>query len=394
MSTRTDERARRALNANRKADSVPKPIGSEGVVFAVFIPSEKSAREALPVVQGDWDAAGVAHALTDRSARRIRYLRVSVTDRCNYACAYCMPENGFPRFDRADVMRFEEAERLVGLMVDLGVRRVRLTGGEPLVRRGIVDLVRRIAALPGAPEVVMTTNGHLLEQHADALKEAGLMSLNVSVDSTSPETFRRLTRGGDLGAVLRGLAAARAAGFRQVRVNAVVVRGENDDDLAELCRWAWTEGLEPRFIELMPIGQLATARERPVVTTEEMRARLNLDFGLEPDASAEAHLVRGPAQYWRVTRGEFAGARVGFISPMSDDGFCGTCNRARLTAQGALRACLGHDDEVSLLQALRAGATREALISLVGQAVHGKRPGHEMRDFRTAPRNVMTSLGG
>lgn len=359
----------------------------------MFTPSEKSAHEALPVLREDAQGEG-AHALTDRSARRIRYLRVSVTDRCNYACAYCMPANGFPHFDRADVMRFEEVERLVGLMVELGVRRVRLTGGEPLVRRGIVDLVRRIAALPGAPEVVMTTNGHLLAQHAAALREAGLVGLNVSVDSTSPETFRRLTRGGDLTAVQRGLAAAQGAGFQQLRVNAVVVRGENDAELADLCRWAWTTGLEPRFIELMPIGQLVTAQEHPVVSTAEMRAQLDADFGLEPDAAAPAYPVRGPAQYWRATRGAFVGARVGFISPMSDDGFCGTCNRARLTAQGALRACLGHDDEVSLLQALRAGATREALTSLIGQAVYGKRPGHEMRDFRTAPRNVMTSLGG
>jgi len=335
-----------------------------------------------------------AYALTDRSARRIRYLRVSVTDRCNYACAYCMPALGFPHFERADVMRFEEVEQLVGLMVDLGVRRVRLTGGEPLVRRGIVDLVRRIAALRGAPEVVMTTNGHLLAQHAAALKAAGLVGLNVSVDSTSPETFGRLTRGGDLAAVQRGLAAARAVGFSQLRVNTVVVRGENDAELGALCRWAWSAGLEPRFIELMPIGQLATAQAHPVVTTAEMRARLVADFELEPEPTGRARLVRGPAQYWRVTRGAFAGARVGFISPMSDDGFCGTCNRARLTAQGALRACLGHDDEVSLLQALRAGATRQALISLIGQSVYGKRPGHEMRDFHSAPRNVMTSLGG
>jgi cyclic pyranopterin phosphate synthase len=217
----------------------------------------------------------------------------------------------------------------------------------------------------------------------------------VSVDSSRPETFARLTRGGDLAAVVRGLEAARAAGFDDLKLNAVVVRGENDDELESLCLWAWSNGWVPRFIELMPIGQLEFGRAEHVVPTAEMRRGLESAFALVPvEAGHDASGPRGPAKYWRATRGPYVGARVGLISPMSDDGFCGACNRARLTAQGALRACLGHDDEVSLLQALRAGATREALVELVRQAVYGKRPGHEMRAFDSAPRKVMTALGG
>jgi cyclic pyranopterin phosphate synthase len=353
--------------------------------------------DALPVLDGDPWGREVApvEPLTDRSRRRIRYLRVSVTDRCNYACAYCMPSHGFPKSERADVMRFEEIEALVGLLASLGVERVRITGGEPLVRRGIVDLVARVSRLNGVREVALTTNGHLLAQNAAALREAGLKSLNVSVDSSRPGTFARLTRGGDLAAVVRGLEAARAAGFDDLKLNAVVVRGENDDELESLCLWAWSNGWVPRFIELMPIGQLEFGRAEHVVPTAEMRHGLDSAFALVPvESGDEALRPSGPAKYWRATRGPYVGARVGLISPMSDDGFCGTCNRARLTAQGALRACLGHDDEVSLLRALREGATREALVELVRQAVHGKRPGHEMRAFDSAPRKVMTALGG
>jgi cyclic pyranopterin phosphate synthase len=353
--------------------------------------------DALPVLDSvPWGRpAAPGDPLTDRSLRRIRYLRVSVTDRCNYACAYCMPSHGFARTERADVMRFEEIEVLVGLLASLGVERVRITGGEPLVRRGIVDLVRSVARLPGVREVALTTNGHLLTEHAAALRDAGLGSMNVSVDSTRPETFTRLTRGGDLDTVVRGLGAARAAGFDDLKLNAVVVRGENDDELEALCLWAWSNGWLPRFIELMPIGQLEFARAEHVVPTAEMRRGLEAAFALVPDEAPEGALrPRGPAKYWRATRGPYVGARVGLISPMSDDGFCGACNRARLTAQGALRACLGHDDEVSLLKALRGGAERAALVELVRQAVHGKRPGHEMRAFGGAPRKVMTALGG
>ncbi|MFZ4738735.1 MAG: GTP 3',8-cyclase MoaA [Bradymonadia bacterium] len=353
--------------------------------------------DALPMLASDPRGLDSVRGdpLTDRSQRRIRYLRVSVTDRCNYACAYCMPTQGFPKSERADVMRFEEIEALVGLLVSLGVERVRITGGEPLVRRGIVDLVGRVARLEGVREVALTTNGHLLAQNAAALRDAGLGTLNVSVDSSRPETFARLTRGGDLAAVVRGLEAARAAGFDDLKLNAVVVRGENDDELESLCLWAWSNGWVPRFIELMPIGQLEFGRAEHVVPTAEMRRGLESAFALVPvEAGHDAPGPRGPAKYWRATRGPYVGARVGLISPMSDDGFCGACNRARLTAQGALRACLGHDDEVSLLQALRAGATREALVELVRQAVYGKRPGHEMRAFDSAPRKVMTALGG
>jgi cyclic pyranopterin phosphate synthase len=341
--------------------------------------------DALPVLD---------NPLTDRFRRRIRYLRVSVTDRCNYRCLYCMPLEAWDRVPRHDVLTLEELAFVVRVFVELGVERVRLTGGEPLVRRGLDGLVAEIAAMPGVREVAMTTNGHLLDRHAAALHAAGLRGLNVSIDTLRPDRFAQVTRGGDLGRVRAGLDAARAAGFTDVKVNAVAIRGFNDDEIADLAEFCWASDLVPRFIELMPIGDLDFQGPEHVLTTADILARLDERFPLRPDVGTAGVTVRGPARYHVVTAGPFAGRKVGIISPMTDDGFCETCNRARLTARGGLRACLANDDEVSVLQAVRGDAPREALIRLITDAVQGKLPAHRMRDPATVPASVMTGIGG
>src|SRR3954469_22115188 len=197
---------------------------------------------------------GVVEPLVDPQARVIDYLRVSVTDRCNYACTYCMPDDGVEHAARADVLSFEEIAALVRVFVSLGVRRVRLTGGEPTVRRDLVVLVRLLRDIPGLDELALSSNGHLLAELAAPLREAGVDRLNISLDSLDPERFRRITRRGDLARVLAGIETARAAGFASIRLNTVAIRGGNDDELARICAWAWERDLLPRFIEEMPMA--------------------------------------------------------------------------------------------------------------------------------------------
>ena len=333
-----------------------------------------------------------ARLLTDRWDRRIDYLRVSVTDRCNYRCTYCMPEAGLPAVPEAARMGFDELFRVVRLLVDAGVRRVRVTGGEPLIRKGVVDFIGRVAALPQVEEVAMTTNGHLLTRHAEALYAAGLRSLNVSLDTFDPERFARVTRGGDLSEVLHGIAAAERAGFEKIRINAVAVRGTNDDQVADLVAGCWARGWTPRFIELMPIGDLRGQSDG--VPAAELLTALHARFALRQVGRPRGGLPQGPAAYWVVTDGPFVGQRVGLISPMTDHGFCADCNRARLTARGGFRACLGNDDEVSLLQLVRAGADDAELLAQMRQAVHAKLEAHRMDQIGFVPLSVMTGIGG
>jgi cyclic pyranopterin phosphate synthase len=353
----------------------------------------------LPVLNGVRPVDAIPpEPLVDLQARRIRYLRVSVTDRCNYRCTYCMPEELGKELTfatKSAVLTFEELERLVTTFARLGVRKVRLTGGEPTVRKGIVELVGRIRAIPGIEQVVMTTNGHLLSELAAPLAAAGLSGLNVSVDTLDPARFHALTGRGDLARVLSGIDAAITSGV-PVKTNAVALRGVNEDELAGLCEDAWRRGAVPRFIEHMPMseGQLyATASELPAA---EIRTRLEAVFGplvARPDAAARRDA--GPARYWAVERPGFAGPReVGIISAMTEH-FCDDCNRLRLTATGALHACLGHDDAVSLRDVLRSGGSDEDVVRAIAGAVVGKRPGHEFqRSGAGGPAKHMIGIGG
>ncbi len=332
-----------------------------------------------------------ADPLLDSFARRIRYLRVSVTDRCNYRCSYCMPEDLGDQLEfaaRSTVLTFEEIERLVAVFARLGVRKIRLTGGEPTVRKGIVDLVRRIAAVPGIDQVVMTTNGHLLDDLAAPLAQAGLSAVNVSIDTLDPEQFRLLTSRGDLGRVLSGIDAAVAAGL-QVKTNTVALRGVNDGELLALCEYAWDHGAVPRFIEHMPMseGQLYTTEAE--LSSAQIRSALEAALG-PLEASDRAGKDPGPARHWRTA----AGREVGIISAMTDH-FCDDCNRLRLTATGALHACLGHDDAYSLRDVLRGGGSEDDVVRAIAAAVTGKRAGHVFeRTGGGAPGKHMISIGG
>ena len=334
--------------------------------------------------------AGSTDPLLDSFARRIRYLRVSVTDRCNYACTYCVPEEGVAHRLRAELLTFEELERIIGVFAELGVQRVRLTGGEPTVRAGFVDLVARVRAVPGIEQVVMTTNGHRLAELAAPLAAAGLHGANVSLDTVDPVRFAELTGGGDLARVLAGIDAARARGLA-IKLNAVALLGTNDHELAALCELAWVRGVVMRFIEHMPLSAGALYQPGRELTAATIRASLERQLGPLVPASPDRG-VAGPARYWALAADP--GREVGIISAMTEH-FCDDCNRLRLTADGQLHACLGHDDAVSLRDRLRAGATDDDLRAAIAGAVAGKRAGHDFqRTGAGGPSKHMITMGG
>jgi GTP 3',8-cyclase len=331
-------------------------------------------------------------SLIDAKGRRITYLRLSLTDRCNYRCTYCMPKEGYPRAAREELLDIEELVRVVAVFAGLGVTAVRLTGGEPSVRGGLVDLVAGVAGLPGIDDVAMTTNGDRLATLALPLREAGLRRLNVSLDTLDPIRFGRMTRGGRLEKVLSGLDAAAGAGFEQIKINTVVIGGENDHEIEALCEYAWARGILPRFIELMPIGEAGRHYGREaVVPTAELVRRLDALIEAEPTGD---RLGPGPAVYYRHrARPEW---RVGFIGAVTEQ-FCATCNRLRLTSQGALRGCLARPEGVDLRNLIRSGATDTDLAAAIRLAVFGRKEGHEF--WTDAPGDtsnlvVMTGVGG
>ena len=330
--------------------------------------------------------------LSDPFARKVTYLRVSLTDRCNYRCTYCMPEEGVDLLPKADVLTFEELERVVRVFAGLGVRRVRLTGGEPTVRKDLITCVERLARVPGIAEVVMTTNGHRLAELAEPLARAGLAGLNVSVDTLDAARFHAITRRGDLARVVAGIEAARAL-VLPIKINVVALKGFNDGEVGALCDWSWARGITPRFIEHMPMSEGALYAPGALLTAAEIRALVEAHIGgeLVPDEPlAGASGVTGPARYWRAP----GGGRVGIISAMSEN-FCSTCNRVRLTAVGELHTCLAHDDATNLRALLRAGADDEDVEAAVRAAVGIKRQGHEFTQSGCGgPRKHMVSIGG
>ncbi len=288
---------------------------------------------------------------------------------------------------KAALLTFEELEQIVGVFAGLGVRKIRLTGGEPTVRHGIVDLVRRMAGVPGIEQVVMTTNGHLLGDLAEPLRAAGLSAINVSVDTLDPEQFRSLTGRGDLARVLAGIDAAVAAGMK-VKTNAVALAGINDNEVVALCEDAWRRGAIPRFIEHMPMSDGALYDAARGLSAAVIRRTVEAALG--PLVAAD-DLPRdaGPARYWALAADPTK--HVGIISAMTEH-FCDDCNRLRLTATGELHACLGHDDAVSLRDVLRGGGSQDDLVKAIAGAVSGKRAGHIFED--KAPTKHMIGIGG
>jgi len=306
--------------------------------------------------------------LGDPQGRLYSYVRLSLTDRCDMACVYCMPLGGEAEHgERRELLSDTEIARLVSVLARAGVRRVRLTGGEPLVRRGVPELVAKIREA-GAGEVVLTTNASLLARHAEALAHAGLAGVNVSIDSLDPERFAAITRGGDLSGVIAGIDRARDVGLR-VKTNTVVLGGMNDAELPAIVRWAWDRSITPRFIELMPLGEGASLPPERFVSTAAMRSKLG---NLIDDAHGEADAGTGPARYASAREGD---RRVGFISAVSDE-FCDDCNRLRITSHGEIRACLADRASVSLRDAMRAGASDADLAWSIAWSLGAKADGH------------------
>ncbi len=329
-----------------------------------------------------------APALPDAFGRIATDLRVSVTDRCNLRCTYCMPAEGLAWMPKTELLTFAELTRLVKIAVGLGVRSVRLTGGEPLVRRGLPELVAALAALDPRPQLALTTNGLGLERLAEPLAQAGLDRINVSLDTIDPEVFTRLTRRDRLPEVLAGLAAAAAAGLAPVKINAVVMRGVNDEQVSELLRWALDHDYQLRFIEQMPLDAQHAWERSKMITQAEILARLQQDFELSADPQQRGS---APAQSWLVDGGPNT---VGVIASVSAP-FCGACDRMRLTADGQLRSCLFARTEDDLRGPLRSGASDTQLAAQMQRLMATKKAGHGIDDPSfLQPDRPMSAIGG
>lgn len=308
--------------------------------------------------------------LRDAHDRQIDYLRMSVTDRCDFRCVYCMAED-MTFLPRQQVLGLEELERIARIFVGLGVKKIRLTGGEPLVRQGIVGLCERIAALPGLRELVMTTNGSQLVRLAAPLARAGVKRLNISLDSLDAAKFHAITRTGQLQQVLDGIDAARDAGFERIKLNAVVMKGRNAEEVADLVDFAITGGLDLSFIEEMPLGDVGRSRGESFCSSDEVRALIAERHALIDSAEQSG----GPARYVRLA--DHPQTRIGFISPHSHN-FCATCNRVRLTVEGRLLLCLGHDHSIDLRALLRRHPTSDLpVIDAIHAALQRKPLRHE-----------------
>ena len=283
--------------------------------------------------------------LIDPFGRSINYLRLSVTDRCNLRCTYCMAEE-MTFLPKQQILSLEELRDAATAFVELGVRKIRLTGGEPLIRRDILKLVSSLAALPGLDELTMTTNGVLLPTMAQPLKEAGIARLNISIDSLKADRFKQLTRVGELDQVLQGVRAAKAAGFAKIKLNAVILAGFNDDEVLDLTRFAVDNGLDISFIEEMPLGEISSHRRRDTqITSWHIREQLAAEYQLLDSTETTG----GPSRYVQVANSD---SKIGFISPISNN-FCDSCNRVRMTAEGRLLLCLGNEHSLDLRDILR-----------------------------------------
>ncbi|MEU7931941.1 GTP 3',8-cyclase MoaA [Micromonospora echinofusca] len=334
-------------------------------------------------------APPTAGVLADRYGRVARDLRVSLTDKCNLRCTYCMPAEGLAWLPGPQLLGDDEIARLVGVAVRLlGVTEVRFTGGEPLIRPGLVGIVAAVAALEPRPRISLTTNGIGLDRLAPALRAAGLDRVNVSLDTLDAERFARLTRRPRLADVLAGLAGAAAAGLTPVKINSVLMRGVNDDEAPGLLRFALAHGYELRFIEQMPLDAQHGWNRATMITADEILASLRGKFDLTPDPAERG---AAPAETWLVGGGP---ARVGVIASVTRP-FCGDCDRTRLTADGQVRACLFATEESDLRGALRAGADDDELARRWRTAMWGKRAGHGIDDPAfLQPARPMSAIGG
>jgi cyclic pyranopterin phosphate synthase len=323
----------------------------------------------------------------DRFGREINYLRISLTDKCNLRCVYCMPEDMTFR-PRSELLQDDEIMRLVRIFSELGFHKIRLTGGEPSVRANFVDIVRGIAQTPGIETVSMTTNGLLLDKMAPDLVEAGMRRVNISIDTLNPEKFKKLTRWGDVEDVWRGIHAAEAAGLG-IKLNAVVVRNYNDkEDVVDLARLTLYQPWQVRFIEMMPFGDVSDFQQAGVVPEEELRQTISEALG--PLELINEGKLDGEARLFRLQEAQ---GTVGFISSVTQP-FCAGCNRARLTADGRMRLCLLREKEVDLMGPLRGGANDDELKKLIEKGIWHKPWGHGLAHNVVPKNRVMSEIGG
>lgn len=330
--------------------------------------------------------------LIDKHGRHIDYVRLSVTDRCDFRCVYCMSEK-MTFLPRSEVLSLEEIYQVARAFTRLGVRRIRLTGGEPLIRSNVLSLIENIGRLPGLDELLITTNGSQLADMAADLKRAGVTRINISLDSLDADRFRAMTRTGDLNRVLQGIDAAVATGFRQLRLNAVILKGRNDHEILDLLEYAMARGINIAYIEEMPLGEVSDHdRESTVCSNDEVRAVIESRYALRPVVMKTA----GPSRYYQI---DGSATKVGFISPVSHN-FCDSCNRVRVTVEGRLLLCLGNEHSMDLRELLRAdcadAAERDArLEQAIREAMDLKPLRHYFYD-RDAPQIVrfMNMTGG
>lgn len=322
--------------------------------------------------------------LQDRFGRHVEYLRLSVTDRCDLRCTYCIPE-GYKGFEEPELwLSFDEIERVIGAFARLGVSKIRLTGGEPLLRRNLPDLARRLSALDGVKDLSLSTNATQLAKHAVELKQAKISRLNISLDSLNPERFSQIVRRDCLDQVLAGLMAAKAAGFAPIKINMVVMAGVNDDEIDDMVAFCIQHDFTLRMIEAMPMGE--TGRNAQYLDLQPVKERLQRRFGLIDGVMAGG----GPARYLKSPDGAFT---VGFITPMSQH-FCDTCNRVRLSVDGTLYMCLGQDESLELRPLLRAGASDDELTAAIRSAIELKPMRHEFNEKPGQVVRFMSLTGG
>lgn len=326
--------------------------------------------------------------MVDSFGRKINYMRISVTDRCNLRCRYCMPEEGVQNLGHGKILSLEDLARLARVAAQVGISKIRLTGGEPLVRKSITGLVACLADIDGIDDIAMTTNGLLFPALAQDLKDAGLKRINISMDTLKEERFEYITRRGDLSSVREAVFKALELEMNPVKINVVVIRGFNDDEIVDFARLAYDHPLHIRFIEFMPVGDLLFWEPQRMMNSDEIRMVLQNDYELTPQKAIEGN---GPARYYKISGG--AGS-IGFISPMSHQ-FCSECNRIRLTADGKLRGCLYEKQEVDLKEALEREASDEELRELFWRAIKSKPARHNM-DSGWGQQNLrkMYQIGG
>lgn len=327
--------------------------------------------------------------LIDSYNRSIDYLRISITDRCNLRCTYCMPSDGIPLMNPDNILRYEELIRIIKICASHGITRVRFTGGEPLVRKGVVDFIKNIAGIKGIEDLSLTTNGVLLKDYAMPLKNAGLNRVNVSLDSLKKDRFQKITRADNLEDVLKGLDESERIGLSPVKINVVAIRGFNDDEILDFAMLTKEKPYHVRFIEYMPFDVEAGWQKEKCITAMEIKDVIEKFERLMPLEDIKKRT--GPARRYKF---EHAVGEVGFISPVSDH-FCGSCNRLRLTADGKLRTCLFSDDEIDVKKALRGGASDKEIENLLFNAVRKKPERHYINDniFKKCSR-TMSLIGG